>query len=201
MFAIHGLDGVSLRRLTAEAGVNLAAVNYHFGSKDRLVHEVFSRRLDRLNEERMVALDRWFARGERDLRALIAAFVDPALDLALDPGGGQLFVKVLAHAYAERDEGLRDFLAQRYGHVLKRFAEAFAQVLPFLDRETLYWRLDFIAGALVYAMAEFGVMRRRPGQSAEDHRRRASEQLIAFAMAGLAAPRPDSLLSQGNTDR
>ncbi|MDW8479563.1 MAG: TetR/AcrR family transcriptional regulator [Xanthomonadales bacterium] len=190
MFAREGLDRVTLRRLTAEAGVNLAAVNYHFGSKDRLVHEVFSRRLDRLNEERLAALEALLARGRPTLRELLAAFVDPALDLALDPGGGQVFMRVLAHAYAERNEGLRDFLAQRYGHVLKRFVEAIGAVLPRLTRETLYWRLDFIAGALVYAMAEFGVMRRRPGRSAEEHRARASAQLVAFAIGGLAAPPP-----------
>lgn len=201
MFAAHGLDGVSLRQLTAAAGVNLAAVNYHFGSKDRLVHEIFSRRLDRLNEERMAALERLLARGRPQLCELLSAFVDPALDLALDPGGGQLFMRVLAHAYAERNEGLRDFLAQRYGHVLRRFAEALGTVLPFLDRETLYWRLDFIAGALVYAMAEFGVMRRRPGQTAEAYRLRASEQLVAFAVAGLSAPQPDPRFREGASDQ
>jgi AcrR family transcriptional regulator len=197
MFAAHGLEGVSLRQLTAEAGVNLAAVNYHFGSKDRLVHEIFSRRLDRLNEERLAALEQLLARGRFELPELLAAFVDPALDLALDPGGGQLFMRVLAHAYAERNEGLRDFLAQRYGHVLRRFVDAFAALLPHLDRETLYWRLDFVAGALVYAMAEFGVMRRRPGQTAEAYRRRASEQLVAFAVAGLSAHPPDPHSREG----
>lgn len=56
LFARHGFDGASLRQLTAAAGVNLAAVNYHFGSKDRLIEEVFRRRLDQLNGHRMTAL-------------------------------------------------------------------------------------------------------------------------------------------------
>ncbi|WP_323135376.1 helix-turn-helix domain-containing protein, partial [Dyella silvatica] len=56
LFAQHGFDGASLRQLTAAAGVNLAAVNYHFGSKDRLIEEVFRRRLDELNGRRMAAL-------------------------------------------------------------------------------------------------------------------------------------------------
>ena len=58
LFARHGFDGASLRQLTAAAGVNLAAVNYHFGSKDRLVEEVFRRRLDELNSRRLKALSR-----------------------------------------------------------------------------------------------------------------------------------------------
>ena len=54
LFAQRGFDGASLRQLTAAAGVNLAAVNYHFGSKDRLVEEVFRRRLDELNSRRQI---------------------------------------------------------------------------------------------------------------------------------------------------
>ncbi|MEX0637836.1 MAG: TetR/AcrR family transcriptional regulator, partial [Burkholderiales bacterium] len=58
LFMQHGFEGASMRMLTAKAGVNLAAVNYHFGSKDALVEAVFRRRLDPMNAERLAELER-----------------------------------------------------------------------------------------------------------------------------------------------
>jgi len=185
LFARHGFAGASLRQVTATAQVNLAAVNYHFGSKDRLIEEVFRRRLDELNARRLVALKRALARSKPTLEDVLAAFIKPALELSLDRSGGQAFVRVLARAYAEYNERLRKFLSDNYGHVLKEFAAAFAALLPQPEKEELYWRLDIVAGALTYAMADFGVIKRRTGQSERDYRERAAQHLIRFAAAGL----------------
>ena len=187
LFARHGFAGASLRQVTATAQVNLAAVNYHFGSKDRLIEEVFRRRLDELNARRLVALKRALARSKPTLEDVLAAFIKPALELSLDRSGGQAFVRVLARAYAEHNERLRKFLSDNYGHVLKEFAAAFGRLLPRLEKEELYWRLDIVAGALTYAMADFGVIKRRSGQSERDYRERAAQHLIRFAAAGLRA--------------
>jgi len=185
LFARHGFAGASLRQVTAAANVNLAAVNYHFGSKDRLIEEVFRRRLDELNARRLAALKRALAKSKPTLEDVLAAFIKPALELSQDRSGGQAFVRVLARAYAEYNERLRKFLSDNYGHVLKEFATAFAGLLPQLEKEELYWRLDIVAGALTYAMADFGVIKRRTGQSERDYRERAAQHLIRFAAAGL----------------
>jgi AcrR family transcriptional regulator len=185
LFAKHGFAGASLRQVTAAADVNLAAVNYHFGSKDRLVEEVFRRRLDELNARRLEALKRVLSDPGHTLEDVLAAFITPALELSLDRGGGPAFVRVLARAYAERNDRLRKFLSDNYGYVLKEFAAAFAALLPELEKEELYWRLDIVAGALTYAMADFGVIKRRSGQSERDYRERAANHLIRFAAAGL----------------
>src|SRR6185437_8380859 len=177
--------GASLRQVTAAAKVNLAAVNYHFGSKDRLIEEVFRRRLDELNARRLAALKRVVSGPDPQLTEVLAAFIKPALELSLDREGGSAFVRVLARAYAEHNERLRKFLSDNYGHVLKEFAVAFARLLPKLGKEELYWRLDIVAGALTYAMADFGVIKRRTGQSERDFRERAAQHLIRFAAAGL----------------
>jgi hypothetical protein len=96
-------------------------------------------------------------------------------------------MRVLARAYAEHDDRLRKFLSDNYGHVLREFAVAFARLLPHLDKEELYWRLDFITGALTHSMADFGPMKRRGPVSEDAHRERAAEHLIRFAVAGLRA--------------
>ena len=188
LFARHGFAGASLRQVTAAANVNLAAVNYHFGSKDKLIEEVFRRRLDELNALRLAALDAALAKAEPRLDDVLGAFIRPALALSLDEVGGHAFMRMLARAYAEHDERLRKFLSDNYGHVLREFAAAFARLLPHLDREKLYWRLDFVTGALTHSMADFGPMKRRGPVSEEAHRERAAEHLIRFAAAGLGAP-------------
>lgn len=188
LFAQHGFEGASLRQVTAAANVNLAAVNYHFGSKENLINEVFRRRLDELNARRLTALDVVAANPDVSLDSLLDAFIRPALEMSLDRTGGGNFVRVLARAYAEHNDALRKFLSENYGHVMKRFHGVFARLLPDLDKEELYWRLDIVAGALTYAMADFGVIKRKSGVTEQAHRERAAEHLIRFAAAGLRAP-------------
>jgi AcrR family transcriptional regulator len=188
LFAQHGFAGTSLRQVTSHADVNIAAVNYHFGSKENLVNEVFRRRMDVMSGQR---LDRLRAALAADtgpqLEPILAAFVEPALDMAQDRHGGAAFIRVIARAYAEKNDGLRKFLSDQYGHVQRDFARALARCLPHLDKEALYWRLDFLGGALTYAMADFGLIKRPTGVSEPAHRQRAAQELIRFAAAGFKA--------------
>lgn len=187
LFAQHGFAGTSLREVTSRADVNLAAVNYHFGSKENLVNEVFRRRMDEMSERRLSQLEQATTQTPGDLEALLSAFVRPALALTIDRHGGAAFVRVLARAYAEKNDGLRQFLSDNYGHVLREFAKAIAAAVPDLAREDLLWRLDFIAGALTYAMADFGLIKRQAGVSEKAHCEKAAQALIRFAAAGLRA--------------
>ncbi len=188
LFAQQGFAGTSLRQVTSLAEVNIAAVNYHFGSKENLVNEVFRRRLDELSERRLGALDAALETDPVELEAILAAFIEPALALTLDREGGPAFVRVLARAYAEKNERLRSFLSEHYGHVLRRFSAAIGKAVPGLPKDELYWRLDFIAGALTYAMADFGLIKRPASISEHEHCLRAGRSLIRFAASGLRAP-------------
>ena len=186
LFAQHGFAGTSLRQVTSRADVNIAAVNYHFGSKENLVHEVFKHRMDDMSEKRLSALAQVLAKDPNDLQGILLAFIQPALALTLDRHGAS-FVRVLARAYAEKNDGLRNFLSENYGQVLREFAKAIAQCLPQLSKEELYWRMDFTAGALTYAMADFGLIKRQPGVSEKTHCEKAAQHLITYAKAGLSA--------------
>lgn len=168
--------------------MNLAAVNYHFGSKDKLIEEVFRRRLDELNSRRMAALNRIAGDSETTLEDVLDAYIRPALDLSRNDGGGAAFVRVLARAYAEHNETLRRFLSDNYGHVLRQFAGEFARLLPGLAKEEIYWRLDIVTGALTYAMADFGIIQRKSDVDEHAHREAAADHLIRFAAAGMRNP-------------
>lgn len=185
LFAQRGFDGTSLRQLTTAAGVNLAAVNYHFGSKEKLVEQVFRRRLDALNSRRMDALAQLESQADTTLENVLAAFIRPALELSHDEGGA-LFMRVLARAFAEHDDRLRQFLSENYGQVMRQFTAEFARLLPQLPKRELYWRIDLVTGALTHAMSGFGMIQRPKDVSERAHREQTAQHLIRFAVAGLS---------------
>ncbi|HUH29970.1 MAG TPA: TetR/AcrR family transcriptional regulator [Rhodanobacter sp.] len=185
LFAQRGFDGASLRQLTTAAGVNLAAVNYHFGSKEKLVEQVFRRRLDALNARRMDALATIEGRADTTLEDVLAAYIRPALELSHDDNGA-LFMRVLARAFAEHDDRLRQFLSENYGHVMRQFTAEFARLLPQLPKRELYWRIDLVTGALTHAMSGFGMIQRPKDVSERAHREQTAQHLIRFAVAGLS---------------
>lgn len=187
LFAQYGFGGTSLRQVTSQADVNIAAVNYHFGSKENLVNEVFRRRMDEMSGQRLARLRAAIEADAVDLEGILAAFVEPPLAMAQDRHGGGAFIRVIARAYAEKNDSLRRFLSEQYGHVLREFAKAIAGCMPGLSKEELYWRLDFLAGSLTYAMADFGMIKRPVGVSEQEHRQRAARELIRFAAAGFKA--------------
>lgn len=88
LFAQHGFAGTSLRQLTTQADVNIAAVNYHFGSKENLVNEVFRRRMDEMTAARLQQLEAAKRSQPGELTAVLAAFVEPALAMAQDRQSG-----------------------------------------------------------------------------------------------------------------
>src|SRR5260370_4062001 len=103
LFMQRGFEGASMRMLTAKAGVNLAAVNYHFGSKHALIEAVFRRRLDPMNVARIAALDQLEAAAPGRVLApesIIRAFISPGLRMNQDANGGRRnFIRLLARTY------------------------------------------------------------------------------------------------------
>ena len=137
LFSKVGIPESSLRAITSEAEVNLAAVNYHFGSKDGLVRAVFARRLAPLNQERLASLERAVERGQgvADLRDLLQAFVRPAVAMmkSHDPGDRE-FVKLLGRTLFEPSGELRSRLIEEFREVRDRFTQELGRALPAASR-------------------------------------------------------------------
>ena len=128
----HGFEGTSMRLLTAKAGVNLAAVNYHFGSKDALIEALFRRRLDPMNAERIAALD---ALEDFSAENIIRAFVGPSLRLIEDAkGGGRNFIRLLGRTYTEPAKAVRGLIGQMYAPTMQRYKAALERALPQMPR-------------------------------------------------------------------
>jgi AcrR family transcriptional regulator len=163
LFMEHGFEATSLRAITAAADANLAAVNYHFGSKEELFEAVLTRRLDPMNQRRVALLTELERdAGEHAVPSdrVLYAMILPALELARDPArGGSNFLRLLGRAYADPAPFIRRFLSEHYVEMIARFKEAFARALPHLPRRELSWRLHFIMGALSYTLAGTDALR------------------------------------------
>ena len=157
LFMQHGFEGTSMRQLTAKAGVNLAAVNYHFGSKDALIEAVFRRRLDAINAERIADLDRLEKEAQgRPLppEAIVRAFLGASLRMVEDQkAGGRNFARLIGRAYTEPSRPIRLFIGQMYAQPMARYKAAFERALPQLPRDELIWRLHFMFGTFAYTLA------------------------------------------------
>ena len=199
LFMAHGYEATSLRAITASAGVNLAAVNYHFGSKEELFQSVLTRRLDPMNQRRLdllADLERASKPTAVPCDRILAALFLPALELARDrERGGTNFLRLLGRAYADPAPFIRRFLSEQYAVMIERFKGAFARALPDLPRRELSWRLHFMMGALSYTLAGTDALKLiaelAPGEG------EASDELLLrrlapFLLAGLKSPRSDS---------
>ncbi|HLX27748.1 MAG TPA: TetR family transcriptional regulator [Casimicrobiaceae bacterium] len=196
LFMEHGFEATSLRAITAAADVNLAAVHYHFGSKEELFQSVLARRLDPMNRERLDCLTRLEAKAAPapvSCERILSAFLTPALALARDPEhGGKDFLRLLGRAYADPAPFIRHFLSQQYSETIVRFKSAFARALPHLPSRELSWRLHFIMGALSYTLAGTDALKLiaelNPHETSNDEV--LLRRLAPFLLAGLTAPLP-----------
>jgi len=192
LFVEHGFEATSLRQLTTAAGVNLAAVNYHFGSKEELFQAVLTRRLDPMNQERierLEKLEREASGKPLSCEKILFAMLIPALRLARDERrGGKNFLRLLGRAYADPAPFIRHFLSRQYAEMIGRYKEAFLRALPQLSRQELTWRLHFVMGALSYTLAGTDALKLFAQVTDTDNDELLLQRLAPFLVAGLKAP-------------
>ena len=126
LFAESGFEATSLRQITTDADANLAAVNYHFGSKDELIRQVLARRIGQLNAQRMQMLDDVEADSGPEgptVEQIVESFVGPPVRMAEHPDG-RVFRRLVGQAHAQPDHGLTEFIVGQFRDVAIRFAAA-----------------------------------------------------------------------------
>lgn len=185
----RGFASSSLRAITAAAGVNLGAVNYHFRSKEDLIQSVFARRLGPINLERLAALDACEARAGTSpvpLDELLRAFFDPILRRSRD---GAVFLRLLGCMYFEPSLDLQRIFRAELGTVVERFKRAFHRTLPGLPLEDIFWRLFFSIGAMAQMLAAAPLLAFLSGGICDpSDTEGAKERLLDYVHAGLSAP-------------
>lgn len=204
LVAESGFCDLTMRQISNHANTNLAAINYHFGSKQSLINHMLERRLDTLFDMRLKRLDE-LENGSHQpclIKQVLEAFIEPALVISNDDRmGGQRFMKILARAYAERSEFLHQLLSSRYADTIKRFASAIERACPHLSTQTVFWRFHFIMGALTYVMADFGAASKTSHMTEQEFFSTCSHQLVDFSLAALSceSPPPDCRPSGGTS--
>lgn len=159
LFAEKGFSSSTLRDVTDRAGVNLASVNYHFGSKEALFKEMLCRRIEPINRRRIELLEEALSRtgGEPlSLEALYRVMLQPLTESLIRKGDfDDIFLGIIAQSFAERT----DFLQKVHHQFVKQVADRFGSELkrslniPDLSEEEAAWRMYFsmstIMGSLV----------------------------------------------------
>jgi AcrR family transcriptional regulator len=198
LFMERGYEGTSTRTVISKAGVNLGAVNYHFGSKEALMQAVLRRRLAKLNRERLRVLDEAEAQvGGRPLKPsqILDGFFGTLLRMAEAEGpGGRIFLRLIGRTLTEPAEFIRTFLAAENADVLERYKAALFKSLPDVPKAEIVWRFHFMLGATSYAIAGTDALQLvTDWQVSEDENIQAQHllpRLMSFLLGGLRAPLP-----------
>ena len=193
-FARDGYHMTSLRTLTEQAKVNLAAVNYHFGSKEGLLKAVIDRRLHPLNDLRQKKIEAILtiaasSKGLPQARELLIAFIKPTLDFRNSGAGAEDFIALVGRSLSEPDETVRNCFIEQVLPIFRLLYDSLHKALPELPASILMIRLQFIMGAMSHMMCS-GSQRVKliPGFPEPLSDEQMIEELVNFVTAGLEAP-------------
>jgi len=186
LFSQRGISDTSLRAITSGSEVNLAAVNYHFGSKAELARAVVGRRIGPLNEERLRRL-RLVQESEDTVRAIVEAFVQPAIHMAIDHPEGPRFARMVARALVDPHPDIRAVVFELFKETGPAFRAALKQALPKLSDDELNWRMQFMIGAMAHTVTRCGSDDSLPIPVPKEDAETVAARLTGFLVSGLTA--------------
>lgn len=190
LFARDGFEATSLRAITSEAQVNLAAVNYHFQSKDALVQAVIGRRMGPVTAQRLALLDAYeseAAGAPLPLDKILDAFLRPIMEMV----GSHVheIVPLIGRLYTEPGDFAARLYKQQFETLARRFVPAFRRALPDLPPEELFWRLHFSIGAMSHTLAASKILELMSGGRCNISDAEGTlARVKSFILAGLTAP-------------
>jgi AcrR family transcriptional regulator len=203
LFAEKGFAQTSLRDITAEAGVNLSAVNYHFQSKDHLIAAVFDRRVGPVNEKRLALLEDLERRAAGQpivIEDLLRAVLEPVLRLIATPEGA-CAANLMGRAHTEPGDVFERLFTGQFSSVTTRFMSAARRSLPDLPDIEVFWRIQFAVGAMSHVIAGQRLIQLVSGGLCDTTDVDGMlERLIAFIAAGCRAPVKPTAPRTGNVD-
>lgn len=156
LFAEKGFESVSVRDITKEAGANVAAVNYHFGSRDGLVVAVMSRYMTPVNQERLVRLEqveKSGVTGAAGVEAILSAFVKPLVEhVGRSELSEKLYCQLVGRIFGDQVVEMPNEVELQTKNLIDRFVKALAKAMPELTPEEIIWRLHFAAGGMIHLL-------------------------------------------------
>jgi len=193
LFACNGYHGTSLRSVTRAAGANVAAVNYHFGSKEALMAAVLERRLvplNRLRLERLDQVERQAARGNQSIEVteILRAFIEPTIFFRQHGPGARSFAKLIGRALIDPHDPIRERFVAMISPVVQRLLDLLGRALPGHPRDTLRLKLFLGLGCLAQVMTVEPPWSRSENQGASPlPPQELVDELVRFIAAGILA--------------
>ncbi|HSI15253.1 MAG TPA: TetR/AcrR family transcriptional regulator [Chthoniobacter sp.] len=199
LFSENGVEGTSVRDIIKAAGVNLGAINYHFGTKDRLALEVFARRIQPVNRDRIArldALEKAVGPENVKLEQILDALIRPVMEGdGHDVKSCENLMRLISRSFQEPNPEVKKFVEEQFAEVVRRFDSAILRVIPGLPQGELFWRMCFLHGALHQGLAKWLLFDQLPNvvlnpAATKPSREGLIQSLIAFMAAGISAPLP-----------
>jgi AcrR family transcriptional regulator len=199
LFSENGVEGTSVRDIIKAADVNLGAINYHFGTKDRLALEVFARRIQPVNRARIArldALEKAVSPDKITLPQILEALIRPVMEGdGHDVKSCENLMRLISRSFQEPNPEVKKFVEEQFAEVVRRFDSAILRVIPDLPQGELFWRMCFLHGALHQGLAKWLLFDQLPNvvlnpAAAKPSREGLIQSLITFMAAGLSAPVP-----------
>lgn len=190
LFAERGFDGTSIREVTRAAEVNVAAVHYHFGSKEAVMRGITDRVAGPISQRRAQLLEGALAAahpGPPDVEALLDAFLRADVELLLElQDGGPRLARFLGRTYSDQTDWIQRMAAEQYAEATEFYAHL-AAALPHVDIPEIAWRMRQVVAAVVHMFATWP----EDGLGAADAEA-LLRRMVTFLSAGLRAPMPSS---------
>lgn len=189
LFAERGYDATSIREITREGGVNVAAVNYHFGDKPALLRAVTTRIIEPLNERRLQLLELAMATASPDrphLESILDAFIRPDVETmqALSTRGPTV-ARFIGRIYGDQTPWIQEMASDQFAPTGRRFLPLLAEASG-LDSEELSWRTSRMVAVIVHTFATWP-----PEGMADDDADRLVRRTVAICAGMLRAPATD----------
>jgi AcrR family transcriptional regulator len=194
LFARQGFHATSMRMLTSEAKVNLAAINYHFGSKEELIKSVMERRILPLNKIRIERLQRIkdIASAEGhvpDIRGVLLAFIEPTFAFKESGIGAQDFISLIGRAFSDPKPTVRKLFMEMVGPVFQLLFELLCDSLPSMPKNIVLLRLHFMLGAMAHPMNMSQMCQLIPnGTAIKMDSVSLTDEFVNFVTKGMEAP-------------
>ena len=197
LFAERGFEIVSLRDITGAADANVAAVNYHFGSKGKLIDAVIERHVVPINEERVELLNRFEAEcveSPLPVEKVLKAFLWPILrHITSGEMSEELFGKFMGRLIGERGYRLPESVRPLFRMMAARFTSALRRAVPQLSEEEALWRMHFSFGVMSNTLTHGDTLREiSGGRAGNPSIEKIFEEIIEFCTAGIEAAKKES---------
>ncbi len=188
LFADRGFDSVSLRMITERANVNLASVNYHFGSKEELIGAVVDDIVRPVNERRLSLLSLIDYTTQDPIRKIIHAFIDPVFDLSDSGNDDNKYYKLISRCIASRDERVSSIIIKQFPEVLAQFVSALTKALPSINSNSAHLKIMFMAGALAHSLFHYeNLLLISEGRFDLNSTEVLKSELVSFLLTGMNA--------------